>query len=853
MTVLALPQPPAGLLEQVALDAATRQVMVAAAGTPVPLVYGEDEIGGHLLGWGKIDDDLVLCLGWCLGEINSITVKINGAAAPAGVTVTSYLGTSTQGIDSTMQSAVAGWNDTMRATIAGVDLAVAYSVVRIPPGVIDGWPNVTAVIEGLLLYDPRGPSTAYSTNPGLALADFIGSAVYGQGRTVTSASITAAADACDDALSDASKRRTVNLSMMTTAPTAQWIETLRAYAGCYVVPEGDSVKLVPDRPAASVATLTDSDVVAGTMRFARRTRRDAPTVVTVLYTDKTTTPWREASQSAYAAGVTDGSVPWREEIVRLPGIDTGPRAYREAVERLNMAHGTDIEIEWQAFDEAVAYEVGDIVTMTHPIGFTAQTMRILSLEPAEIGRYKIGAMIYAAANYSDDINAPSIGESTLPSAQSIDAPTFGTIASGTAHLVAIPGGAIISRIYVPFTPPVGQYYKEAIVRFKRTTDSIWQTATVDQNNDAAYCSPVEDGVTYDIAIEAVNVFGISSTTGTTTHTVVGKTAPPDPPTSFLITRLADGTRSFTWVPPSPIPIDLAGYELRYSVGTGGSWASMTPLHTEQILASPWETNQLAAGTYTFAIKAIDTTGNESTAVYIEATIGDPRLAGALEVYTPHLDGWPDTKTNAWVDPTSGWLLATDTKTWADLTTDGVTWDTWTSWTRAPNTLTYTSAQIDLGSALTYTPLLSAEYAGTVSLDIRTSDDGVTWSAWAAPSGQVTKRYFQYRATVTPSGTSCALKTMTVILDATVISEDITDLDTSTLTGSYRIGTGDIRLPITKTYGLIRKVDLALQNVGSGWTWEIIDKDTTTGPRVKIYNSAGTPADATIDATIRGVA
>jgi hypothetical protein len=46
--------------------------------------------------------------------------------------------------------------------------------------------------------------------------------------------------------------------------------------------------------------------------------------------------------------------------------------------------------------------------------------------------------------------------------------------------------------------------------------------------------------------------------------------------------------------------------------------------------------------------------------------------------------------------------------------------------------------------------------------------------------------------------------------------------------------------------------IALQNVGAGWSWELIDKDTSVGPRVKIYNSSNTAADATIDALVRGI-
>ena len=39
---------------------------------------------------------------------------------------------------------------------------------------------------------------------------------------------------------------------------------------------------------------------------------------------------------------------------------------------------------------------------------------------------------------------------------------------------------------------------------------------------------------------------------------------------------------------------------------------------------------------------------------------------------------------------------------------------------------------------------------------------------------------------------------------------------------------------------------------AGWSWELIDKNTAIGPRIKIYNASNALADANIDATVRGL-
>ncbi len=79
-------------------------------------------------------------------------------------------------------------------------------------------------------------------------------------------------------------------------------------------------------------------------------------------------------------------------------------------------------------------------------------------------------------------------------------------------------------------------------------------------------------------------------------------------------------RRFTFELHRP-PLDLGGYLIRYAFGVSTNWAAMTPLHSGALQYSPWETVQLAAGAYTFAVKAIDTSGNESAnATFLSKTL-----------------------------------------------------------------------------------------------------------------------------------------------------------------------------------------------------------------------------------------
>lgn len=322
--------------------------------------------------------------------------------------------------------------------------------------------------------------------------------------------------------------------------------------------------------------------------------------------------------------------------------------------------------------------------------------------------------------------------------------------------------------------------------------------------------------------------------------------PPPNVTVFLVGRQPDGTREFTWSITNPPP-DLAGVKIRYKLGTGHLWENMTDMAKGLVTASPFETNQLAAGTYTFAIKAFDDDGIESVAAtYITAELGDPRLAGVLINALPHLQGWTGTLTDCHIDPEENIISANETETWADRTT----WAGWTRWlgtTVSP--ISYEHSVIDLGAPVPFTPLVSAIANGAVTLEECHSDDGVTYSAWAAPGTRLTARYIKVRITV--AGTLPQVFALDIKLSAAAISEEINDCVTSALTGAYRIGVGDIRLPIVKSYSLVTQVQVALQNVGAGWSWVLIDKDSAVGPRIKIYNASNVLADATIDAFVRG--
>ena len=264
----------------------------------------------------------------------------------------------------------------------------------------------------------------------------------------------------------------------------------------------------------------------------------------------------------------------------------------------------------------------------------------------------------------------------------------------------------------------------------------------------AYITGVADGQIINIEAYALSRYARGASAHLS-HTVVGKTAPPPNVLSMSVQELAGLGRNFVWQYPNQ-PADLAGFTARYSAYTAGdpmpAWDSMTALFE----APPNALNHDATakppdGQWAFAIKAVDTSGNESVApTYTTALFTAGGLGSPLVTIKPETLGWPGTKTDCYVD--GSFLVPTDASyTWASLTT----WSAWAAWSAGYSpTISYQHGDIDIGSVQTVYIRTDSLANAPVTTEYQRSTDGTTWTAWAAiPSASVSARYVRVRWTV----------------------------------------------------------------------------------------------------------
>lgn len=328
-----------------------------------------------------------------------------------------------------------------------------------------------------------------------------------------------------------------------------------------------------------------------------------------------------------------------------------------------------------------------------------------------------------------------------------------------------------------------------------------------------------------------------------------------PPQFDLFTVLAqpDGTRQFNFAyVETRAPLDWLGAEIRFLFGSHvtPAWESMEQLQAEQsyYTASPVEVNRLLSGVHTFACRSIDTSGNPSTIRYFQIDLPPRRLGSTVVEFDELAVAWPGSLSGCEINLVTGGIEAINLTTWNDLTT----WDAWTRWTMTPTSpISYTTPVRDLGAVITGLVDVSASGAGLLVVELRYSEtsadpvaDPAQWSAWGPADDKVVARFIQVRLTVTATGPSPVplINALSYVVSAPLLNDYINDLDISTLTGSYRIGTGDVRVPMPNPYGTLLELQVVIQDASAGtWSWQLLDKVLTFGPRVQ-FKLNGTLAD-----------
>lgn len=172
-------------------------------------------------------------------------------------------------------------------------------------------------------------------------------------------------------------------------------------------------------------------------------------------------------------------------------------------------------------------------------------------------------------------------------------------------------------------------YDHADVLMSNESAEMVRVATTD-NRTATWRIPAA-GV-YTITVRPYNADGIAGVAASLIYATIGADAPPVRPDFFDVQQVSGGLRKYVWGFASDTirSADYAGVEIRYAPGTltNPDWAEMLPVGAEGddtqagYHAAPFESSVPVSGTWTFALRAVNTSGTLSAEpLVITRTLG----------------------------------------------------------------------------------------------------------------------------------------------------------------------------------------------------------------------------------------
>jgi hypothetical protein len=593
----------------------------------------------------------------------------------SAVQITAYLGAAGQTADPALQAAFpADW--TSANTVAGVAYLVvklSYSETAFPSGV----PNVSAVVRGARVYDPRSGSTAWSQNPALLLRHVYSHPRFGKAsvKSGEDTRLIAAANACDAATvytvaGVAQPSRALYTAALVapfgTAPRSLFDDLAQAMGGSWAFGNGE-LFVKAGSYSAPVMALTDADLAVIQRNGASETQRPISISVHKERANKFNSvkptiydPAQDYKQSALTT-LSSAALLARDGVelvqaVTMPAVNYAPQALHVA--GILMRDARDpllVELPFKL--RVYPVELFDTVSLTLArYGWSAKTFMVLGRAWAADGSIALtlketsAAIVTMDAGFSAQGFAPN---TNLGNPWQVSPPTPLTLTSGSAELLRQNDGTVVSRLRISWPQISNQAVRQAgrieLQYRDATSTGPWASLVVPGDETQVVTSEVLDGASYLVRARARTSLALSDWGLQQLHTVVGKTAPPSDVASLAYTQETLGLR-LSWPPITDL--DAAAYQLR----TGGSAWGVGDTALASVSASSFLWAIQTSGSLVVRIKAIDTSGNLSlNATATTVIIAGPSAPGAPATGTPYTVVGVN-ETLAWSIPTSGFAI-----------------------------------------------------------------------------------------------------------------------------------------------------------------------------------------------------
>ncbi len=528
-----------------------------------------------------------------------------------------------------------GWDTNCRLlATAYLYVVLKFDADAFPNGV----PEVTAIVKGKKVYDPRTSATAWSDNPALCLRDYITSGKGGDNTTiynyglseniesVDDSLVTIAANVCDylnyPVLSGDTRFSTNGAFTTNTTPYDALQNLSTAMDGLLWYAQGEW-RMKPAYYTDPVLDLNEDDLRSGISLTTRHSRRDNFNVVKGTFrgpeSDYQPSDFPQVpilNSATYNELLTaDGG---QESVIglQLPFTDNTTEARRIAritLERNRQQLSLQASFGLRAFQ----VQVGDIVRISNTrLGFTDKEFEVVTWGFGIQGDYDIQvnmSLKEISESVFDEVSDGAVYESdntTLPSP--FDVPSVAIALNQEFRII---NEHVTNVLVVDVSATAFERVDYVEVEFKKTTDSTYSvlgTGDLGRFEIIDIETPLAgatDSIVYDVRARAINSFGVKGNFTDSKKTVEADTTGPSAPSTFE-KQLSGGTLFFNWT--ASTDFDLSYYKLWHSTSTTATFGDGSPQVIINKVARPATSVAYPAISGTFFIEPYDKSGNEGT-------------------------------------------------------------------------------------------------------------------------------------------------------------------------------------------------------------------------------------------------
>jgi hypothetical protein len=589
---------------------------------PLPIIYGERRVGGVRVFTETSGTDnkfLYLCIVLCEGEVESITdlniddTPLSGSKYEPYVTFEVKTGSDDQSVSNVLLDAPS-WdsNDRLRG--------IAYIAIKLEfdQDAFSSVPDINALVKGRKLFDPRTSAVAWSSNPALALRDYLIDERYGKGlpeNLIDDAAFSDSADSCEvqvettEGSGEFVNKFDINAIVETDKTLFDNVSQILGSMQGLMPYQNGKYRLIIEDDYDSTFDFTIDNIIEG-MSFSgpNKKRRFNRVIAKFVNPDANwqadSVTWPEPDSQDSANFLTEDNNVVLEKQIDLNSVTNYYQARNIAKTLCLSSRRNGISIDFTATSEAMQCAVSDVVTITHPTpGWDGKEFRITRMSINFDGTVNIAAREHTASVYPwvNDKDEPASAQSNLPDPLTVAAPSVRV----TDELQAFNEEAITVLLVDLDTGDSFLERFEVQARKAGTTEFI---NLGQAGGDRFELVNVEDDATYTVRARSINSLGVRSAFTTVQHQVVGKTAPPSDVTG-LTGNLIGNQYLLTW---NAVPdLDLSHYRIRFaSDDDGNEYQNSVSLVPK--VARPATSVLVPARNGTYFVKAIDKLGLAST-------------------------------------------------------------------------------------------------------------------------------------------------------------------------------------------------------------------------------------------------